>query len=306
MGAIPMTRPSVSHGELNHTPHEKSPTIARLSSHQVLPGLVSYWKFAARRGYTVSANDASDDCGGRPLGPRRGCGIKGRSDASGRRGKSTGESYVESGNDRNGRDFKFACAAPIGNIGYRITVCTDIFEEGGRQFAAARWRGVREDLRGSLPASGRGLRGCVHISGFPPAADANLRGNREAHASAEADLHEPGDGARDDRDGAPGGHPAGRGEPAPFRRFQPVSVESHCAGTPGQTAAVRLLREVVSLAGVLFAADQGKLEDRRRRRADQPGHPSAGYSALAGRAGGGVIWRTGSLARCTKSNRRMW
>ena len=77
-------------------------------------------------------------------------------------------------------------------------------------------------------------------------------------------------------------------------RFDDASLflaQGHRRRPPGQTAAVRLLREVVPLGGVLFAADQGKLADRRRRRADQPGDPPDRHSALDGGPGEGGLRR---------------
>ena len=50
------------------------------------------------------------------------------------------------------------------NIGYKLTVCTDILEEPGTALRRPVWREIREDLRRSVRASGRGFRGRVHVS----------------------------------------------------------------------------------------------------------------------------------------------
>ena len=74
-------------------------------------------------------------------------------------------------------------------------------------------------------------------------------------------------------------------------------------GPARQDSASRRLREVVPVAGVLFAAHQGKLGGRGRRRADQPGDPPGGYSALADGPASKACSATGNSARCTRSNR---
>ena len=84
------------------------------------------------------------------------------------------------------------------------------------------------------------------------------------------------------------------------------SATRHRGRAAGQTAAVRLLCEVVPLGGILLAADQGKLGRRGRRRADQPGDPPDRHPALAGRARCRSCSATGSWARCTRSNPKTW
>ena len=176
-------------------------------------------------------------------------------------------------------------------IGFELTVCTDIFEPSGRKFADQYGAEFVPHLRRGVPPSQSGLRGRVHVPGLPHAADRDLRADQKARAGAEADLDQPGDGAADDRDGAARRHPARRGQPAPLRRRQPVPGEGHRRRPAGQAAAGRLLREVVPLRRILLAAHQGKLADRRRRRADQPGDPPDRHPALAGRAGARSIRR---------------
>ena len=157
------------------------------------------------------------------------------------------------------------------NIGFELTVCTDIIEAGGRRFAEQYGARIRHDLRRGVPAPDVDY---VDVCTFPdfrlqpiePAPKA-----RQTHSGAETDLDQPRDRAQDDRDGAQGRHHVGRGQPAPLRRFQFFLAKAIAGGPARQTAASDCYVKWYRSPAVLLAADQGKLGDRRRRRADQPG-----------------------------------
>ncbi len=61
------------------------------------------------------------------------------------------------------------------NIGYQVTVCTDISEAYGKKFAEQYGCEFVPTYRRTLQASERGLCGCVHVPRFPAAAAEDLR-----------------------------------------------------------------------------------------------------------------------------------
>ena len=74
----------------------------------------------------------------------------------------------------------------------------------------------------------------------------------------------------------------------------------------GQDRASRRLCEVVPVGGVLLAADQRELGDRRRRGADQSGHPPGGHSAMADRRHLGRVRHVAAWRPAQASNRKTW
>ncbi len=111
------------------------------------------------------------------------------------------------------------------NIGFQLTVCTDINEAGGRRFAeqyGAEFVPTYEEVCRHPKVD------YVDVCTFPDFRMQPIlvvRGIGQARPGAEADFDEPGDGAADGGDGAQGGHHPRRGEPAPVRRCEPVSGE---------------------------------------------------------------------------------
>ena len=193
------------------------------------------------------------------------------------------------------------------NIGYELTVCTDINAEAGRRFASQHGAEFVESYEAVCRHPRVDYVDVCTFPGFPHAGRSRSAREPGKHIQVQKPIATNLENrAPDGGHGAAGRHPAGRGEPAPFRRFQPVPAAGHRRGTAGQAAAVRLLREVVPVAGILCAAHQGQLADRGRRRADQPGDSPGGYPALAGGAGARGVRRLAAWARCTRSNRRTW
>ena len=192
------------------------------------------------------------------------------------------------------------------NIGYQLTVCTDINPEAGRRFAA--------QYGAEFVASYQEV--CRHpnvdyvdVCTFPDFRMQALEVCAQAgkHVQVQKPIATTIETARAMVDDRPRRrHLPGRGQPASLRRLQPVPAPRHRRRTPRQTAPMRLLRQVVSLAGILCAAHQGQLADRGRRRAHQPGHSPGRYPALAGRSACAICTPSGNWARCTRSNPKTW
>ena len=90
------------------------------------------------------------------------------------------------------------------NIGFELTVCTDIFEAAGRRFAGT----VRREFVSTYEEVCRHPKvDYVDVCTFP---DFRMQPieicaeTEKARPGAEADFHEPGDGAPDGRDRAQG------------------------------------------------------------------------------------------------------
>ena len=149
--------------------------------------------------------------------------------------------------------------------------------------------------------SGDRLRRCLHASELPAGSRRGVRRNRAPRSGPEADCHDTRHRAADDRNGAPWRHRAGRRQPAPVRRGQPVSGTGPGRRPARTPAAGRRLREVVPQRRVLLAADQRQLGGRRRRRADQPSHSPGRSPALVRRSAGRS--RRDVAARCGAHDR---
>ena len=182
-------------------------------------------------------------------------------------------------------------AQAYANIGYELTVCTDINAESGRAFARAVRLRVRSDLRRGLPASRRGLRGCLHVPRFPAATAGDLRRDRSKHIQVQKPIATNLETAREMIEMA-------RDAPASCWAWSASTAStipsSFCkraidGGPARQDPAGRRYVKWYRIGRLLFAADQRKLGHRRRRRADQPGDPSGGHSAVARRAGFGSV-----------------
>ncbi len=192
------------------------------------------------------------------------------------------------------------------NIGFELTVCTDIFEPAGRKFAeqyGCEFVPTYEEVCRHPRVD------YVDVCTFPdfrlqPLAICAETGK---HIQVQKPISTNLETARRMVETARrAGIVLGV---VSQHRFDDASLfprPRHRRRPPRQAAPVRCLRQVVPLAGILFAAHQGKLADRRRRRADQPGHPPGGPAALAGRSGARNCSPSGSSARCTKSNPKTW
>ena len=98
-------------------------------------------------------------------------------------------------------------------------------------------RGVRPHLRGGLPPSPGGLRGRVHLPRFPPPAASKSAPQTGKHVQVQKPIATNLETARRMVETARARrHSAGSGEPAPFRRRQPVPFQSHRRRPPRQTA----------------------------------------------------------------------
>ena len=112
------------------------------------------------------------------------------------------------------------------NIGYQLTVCTDIFAEAGRAVRRSVRRRVRRHLRGGLPPPEVDY---VDVCTFPDfrLEPVEICAQTRKHMQVQKPISTNArDRPPDDRNRPQGRNPAGRGEPAPFRRFQPVPVQS--------------------------------------------------------------------------------
>ena len=192
------------------------------------------------------------------------------------------------------------------NIGFQLTVCTDINEEAGRKFAAqhgAQFVASYEDLCRHPDVD------YVDVCTFP---DFRLQpieicAESKKHVQVQKPISTNLETARRMIETArQGGILLGVVSQHRFDDASRFLSKAIADGRLGKLLAVRLLRQVVPFGGLLFAAHQGKLADRGRRRADQPGDPPDRYSALDGGPGGGAVRRVAAWARCTRSNPRTW
>ena len=175
------------------------------------------------------------------------------------------------------------------NIGFELTVCTDIFEAGGRKFAdqyGCEFVSTYEEVCRHPKVD------YVDVCTFPdfrmqPIAVCAETGK---HVQVQKPISTNLETARQMVETArKAGIVLGVVSQHRFDDASLFLAKAHRGRAAGQAAAGRLLRQVVSLGRVLFAADQGELADGRRRRADQPGDPRRRYSAMAGRTGEGTL-----------------
>ena len=163
-------------------------------------------------------------------------------------------------------------AQAYANIGYELTVCTDINAESGRAFADKYGCQFVPSLRRGVPASARGLRGCLHISRFSAAAAAKSAPRPKKHVQVQKPMSTNLETAREMMDVA---RRAGiQLSVVSQHRFDDSTQFLRAGigrGQAGTNSAGGRIREMVPLGRLLFAPDQRKLGYRRRRRADQPG-----------------------------------
>ena len=193
------------------------------------------------------------------------------------------------------------------NIGYQLTVCTDIYEPAGAQVRGAARRGVRPHAMKKCAATPTWTTWTCARSRISACSPCEICAEAGKHIQVQKPISTSLETARRMVETARrAGILLGVVSQHRFDDSSLFLSPGDRRRPPGQAAPVRLLREVVPFAGILCAAHQGELADRRRRRADQPGDSPDRHSALAGRPGERGVRPAGSWARCTRSNPRTW